>query len=123
MPCTRWVLGFAFETFEVASKLPGYHPDALYKMGERHICAKYNRLVCPQLGDHSRRSRKTSYGASECTQGEEVEEGECGEPAIGLEYRAVEKFHDKCFKEVKAKLSRRESERRGHKDEKLAAWD
>ena len=25
-------------------------------------------------------------------------------------------------KEVKAKLSRRESERRGHKDEKLAAW-
>ena len=50
-------------------------------------------------------------------------EGECGEPAIGLEYRAVEKFHDKCFKEVKAKLSRRESERRGHKDEKLAAWD
>jgi hypothetical protein len=21
-------------------------------------------------------------------------EGECGEPAIGLEYRAVEKFHD-----------------------------
>ena len=63
-------------------------------MGERHICAKYNRLVCPQLGDHSRRARKTSYGASECTQGEEVEEGECGEPAIGLEYRAVEKFHD-----------------------------
>ena len=92
-------------------------------MGERHICAKYNRLVCPQLGDHSRRSRKTFYGASECTQGEEVEEGECGEPAIGLEYRAVEKFHDKCFKEVKAKLSHRESERRGHKDEKLAAWD
>ena len=33
-------------------------------------------------------------GASECTQGEEVEEGDCGEPAIGLEYRAVEKFHD-----------------------------
>ena len=22
------------------------------------------------------------------------QEGECGEPAIGLEYRAVEKFHD-----------------------------
>lgn len=30
-------------------------------------------------------------------------------------FRAVEKFHDKCFKEVKAKLPRRESERRGHK--------
>ncbi len=45
-------------------------------MGERLICAKYNRLVCSQLRDHSRRSRKTSYGASECTQGEEVEEGE-----------------------------------------------
>jgi len=27
-------------------------------------------------------------------QNAEVEEGECGEPAIGLEYRAVEKFHD-----------------------------
>ena len=26
-------------------------------------------------------------------------------------------------KEVKAKLSHGESERRGHKDEKLAAWD
>ena len=83
MPCTRWVLGFAFETFEVASKLPGYHPMPSTRWGRG-----------PQLGDHSRRARKTSYGASECTQGEEVEEGECGEPAIGLEYRAVEKFHD-----------------------------
>ena len=27
-------------------------------------------------------------------QNAEGEEGECGEPAIGLEYRAVEKFHD-----------------------------
>ena len=54
-------------------------PHALYKMGER---------------PSTWRARKTSYGASECTQGEEVEVGECGEPAIGLEYRAVEKFHD-----------------------------
>ena len=30
-------------------------------------------------------------------------------------FRAAEKFHDKCFKDVKAKLPCRESERRSHK--------
>ena len=37
----------------------GYHPDALYKVGERQICAKFNRLVCYQLDGHIRRSRMT----------------------------------------------------------------
>ena len=41
-------------------------PDALYKMGERP--STWSLRMHP--------------------------EGECGEPAIGLEYRAVVKFHD-----------------------------
>ena len=36
----------------------GYHPDALFRIGGRHICAKYNRLSCSQPGNHSRRSRR-----------------------------------------------------------------
>ena len=39
--------------------IAGYHPDALYKVGERQICAKFNRLVCYQLGGHIRRSKMT----------------------------------------------------------------
>ena len=37
----------------------GYHPNALYKMGERHICAKFNRRACSQHHGHYRMSRKS----------------------------------------------------------------
>jgi len=37
----------------------GYHPDGLFKIGDRQICAKYNRMTCSQPGGHLRLSRKT----------------------------------------------------------------
>ena len=32
--------------------------DALYKTGERHICAKFNRVACHQMEGHTRKSKK-----------------------------------------------------------------
>ena len=56
------------------SKLPGYHPMPYTRWGRG-----------PQPGGPGRLPMEP--------QNAEVEEGECREPAIGLEYKAVEKYY------------------------------
>jgi len=36
-----------FTTYNWEDYQAGFHPTALYKMGELQFCAKFNRGVCP----------------------------------------------------------------------------